>query len=131
MDCSITRADYHSDGIWGSLKSVDQSFSCLTLERAFNPPTGEDDIWLPLIPAGTYTCVRYKSPKFGYDVFMLKDVPGHDHCELHKANWEDQLDGCIALGESEKDSMLLNSRVAFDAFLLLQKDVTSFSLNIS
>ena len=50
------------------------------------------------IPAGTYKMVRYRSPKRGYDVFMLVGVPGRTAIEIHPANTEEDVEGCIGLG---------------------------------
>lgn len=50
------------------------------------------------IPVGTYRIRRYYSPKRRYEVFMLVDVPGREAIEIHIANTEEDVEGCIGLG---------------------------------
>lgn len=62
------------------------------------------------VPAGVYELVGYTSPKHG-DTWQLHNpalniygrgpVPpgGRSFCEIHSANWAEQLEGCIALGK--------------------------------
>lgn len=62
------------------------------------------------VPAGTYALIPYFSPKHNAQTWCLHNpalsvygtdpVPagGRDHCEIHSANWAEQLLGCIALG---------------------------------
>lgn len=61
------------------------------------------------VPKGTYELVPYVSPKHG-STFQLHNPElniygrgspppgGRSLCELHSANWAEQLEGCIALG---------------------------------
>jgi hypothetical protein len=67
---------------------------CKTLEL----PWRDNKHNLSCIPAGVYTAHRYRSPKRGYDVFMLDNVPGRDAVELHIGNTTADTDGCILLG---------------------------------
>lgn len=50
------------------------------------------------IPAGIYTCVRYFSPKHQRQVYLLKDVPGHEGVELHIGNTFMDTELCILVG---------------------------------
>ena len=50
------------------------------------------------IPAGTYTCSRVDSPKFG-DTFEVTNVPNRSHILFHKGNIDDDSHGCIIVGE--------------------------------
>lgn len=63
------------------------------------------------------------------------NVPGHDFIEIHPANWQFELDGCIAVGEqiqpSPKGQMLACSREAFGALMELQDGVQDFTLTIA
>lgn len=69
------------------------------------------------LPDGVYELVPYESPKHG-PTFVLhnpslgvyataEDVPegavGRTYCELHPANWPQQLEGCIATGEAVEE----------------------------
>ena len=63
------------------------------------------------VPAGTYLLIPYMSPKHGatwclhnpeLNIYGQSKQPvpagGRSFCELHSANWAEQLEGCIALG---------------------------------
>lgn len=50
------------------------------------------------IPAGTYTCSRVDSPKFG-DTFEITNVPNRSHILFHKGNIDDDSHGCVIVGE--------------------------------
>lgn len=83
----------------------------LTLRRTISGPSGTfgmlcgaDPVCLtkepvdPIIPAGTYKCTVYDSPKFGTKVFLLHDVPGHSYVELHYGNFLRDTKGCPLVG---------------------------------
>ena len=131
MNCTLTRISFLETGIFGELDSEDESLSLFTLERAFENPDGS---WGPKIPPGTYTCSRYLSPKFGYYVFQVNNVPGHANIEIHRANVETQLDGCIALGLSTGAlnglPAVLQSKDAFNIFMNKQVGIESFILTV-
>lgn len=61
------------------------------------------------VPAGDYLLIPYYSPKHGatwclhnpaLNIYGTTPVAsgGRSYCELHAANWAEQLEGCIALG---------------------------------
>jgi hypothetical protein len=62
------------------------------------------------IPAGIYRVIINRSNRFSatasekaghpVDVYLplLTNVPGHDGIRIHAANWQSQLEGCIAPG---------------------------------
>ena len=50
------------------------------------------------IPAGTYTCQRIYSMKFG-ETFEVTNVPNRTHILFHKGNLDDDSHGCILIGE--------------------------------
>jgi hypothetical protein len=61
------------------------------------------------VPAGFYLLIPYYSPKHGatwrlhaptLNVYGTEPVPagGRSYCEIHSANFAEQLEGCIALG---------------------------------
>jgi len=54
-----------------------------------------------VIPEGSYTLVRYNSPKFGREVWLvkeLKEVAGQ-YIEIHNGNTKSQSSGCILIGD--------------------------------
>jgi hypothetical protein len=70
-------------------------------------------------PIGTYNVVLYKSPKFGYNVLLLQNVPNRSFIEVHKANKGNQLEGCIApnLWYDPTKNVGVNSTTPFDAIM--------------
>lgn len=98
------------------------------------------------IPAGTYKMRRYFSPKHGYDVFLLKDVPGRQMIEIHIANTEEDVEGCIGLGlrygvlpVKDEDTpghpekvkrAVLDSKLAFQRFMYWMRDVNEAELTV-
>lgn len=61
------------------------------------------------VPVGLYELVPFQSPKHGatwqlhnptLNIYGRGEVPdgGRSLCEIHSANWAEQLEGCIALG---------------------------------
>lgn len=51
------------------------------------------------IPTGRYRVVNYDSPRFQRLVPLLLEVPGRTAIEMHGANYPQQLDGCIGVGQ--------------------------------
>lgn len=139
----------------------------LTLRR--NPPTPDgvfgklhvpghgalvtvEDDWLhnrrnvSAIPVGTYKMFRYRSPKRGYDVFMLQGVPGRRAIEIHPANTEEDVEGCIGLGLyygvlSVRDEdqpggpeglkrAVLESKRAFNRFMYWMKGINEAEITV-
>ena len=104
---------------FGTLSDGENRQLCVTLERPW--VSNEHDI--SCIPAGTYPLVRYHSPKRGYDVWLLDDVPNRDAIEIHIGNVPKDTDGCILVGshfgETIKGYGIIESKKAFD--LLMQR----------
>jgi hypothetical protein len=86
---------------------VDGMLQCYTLE----PP-------VPVI-AGVYPISLYNSPKFGYHVPLLNNVPNHTFVEIHPGNTAKDTKLCILVGATKMHDEILNSKIAFD--ILLQK----------
>lgn len=113
------------DEVIGQFQTEDGVFMFFTLERLFEG--------LPKIPAGTYDCIRFNSPHLGYEVFMLKSVPGHDHILIHIANFYSDLEGCIGIGKGLNllktgEEMLTESKLAFQEFMKIQAELATFKL---
>lgn len=70
------------------------------------------------IPAGTYNVVRYASPKRGYMVPLLVDVPGRSEIEMHIGNYPYNTDGCILIGSMRINAQMIGeSEAAFNEFM--------------
>lgn len=130
MNMTLTRTKYLSDGIFGVLRSEDGQFEVDTIEHAY---FGQG-VWTPKIPAGTYTCTRRYSPHFGYQVFEVMNVPNATYIEIHVANTENDVHGCIGVGEKlgtlNGMDAVLQSGVAFRDLMFLQNGHTSFQLEV-
>lgn len=93
MKLTLRRNPPTSDGVFGKLH-VPGHGALVTLEEDWH----DNQRRVSSIPAGTYTLRRYRSPKRGYDVFMLVGVPGRSAIEIHSGNTEEDTEGCILLG---------------------------------
>ena len=87
-------------GILYVLNENDQPiFACLTVERGDR----NNQRNVSNVPEGIYPLVKEWSPRFGMDLWELKDVPGRSECKIHTSNYWHQLNGCIAPGLRLKD----------------------------
>jgi hypothetical protein len=111
--------------------SEDCKLCLASLEHAFLQKNGT---YAPIIPPGEYNCMRTFSHKFGYDVFLINNVPGHDYVEIHVGNRNADSEGCILIGLAEQSFLdgecIVNSRIAFTQFMELQSGVNSFKLTV-
>ena len=135
MTLTLTRTAYTPNGVFGVLTSEGGMKLADTLEHAYaadDPRSGPNCLQdQPKVPVGTYTCIRYLSPKRGYVVWMLQDVPGHDHIEIHIANKQEELDGCIAIGQPVDNTMIIHSKDTFKAFMTLTQNLETFTLVVT
>lgn len=104
MRLILTRLDVTDKGVFGHL--VTDGFDCVTLERNDK-----------LIPVGTYKVTRYHSPRLNRTVLLLHGVPGREMIEIHNANWEYQLEGCIAVGKRRAGDMIESSVITLENLL--------------
>src|SRR4051812_7941114 len=96
----LRRIDATDKGVFGHLE-IGDDFDCVTLERHDT-----------LIPEGTYKVTLYDSPKNKCQVPLI-NVPGRSFIEIHSANWEYQLEGCIAVGENREGFAIEHSKDTF------------------
>lgn len=145
MNFTLIRRDFRPDGIFGELQDDNGIFYCMILEHAYAAsaviyPSKESNAYsvsthLPKIPPGEYKCTRFKSPHLGYEVFILNDVPGHNHCLIHIGNYNEDSDGCVLLGSQignrlGNGKMITSSEQTFKRFMETQKYVDSFMLTV-
>ena len=123
---TLTRKHYLPYGIFGNLIDHEANQLAVTLEHAFDT----NGVYLPIIPKGSYSCIRRLSPRFNCDLFMLQNVPGHDYVEIHWGNFNSDSSGCILLGETMSNSMITNSRVTFEAFMKNLIGIDEFTLSV-
>ena len=87
----------------GTLTLLDNNlnpiFAAISLERGWqdNKPN------VSSVPVGEYKCVYEYSPAFERNLWELKDVPNRSECKFHTSNYWNQLNGCIALGDTAEN----------------------------
>lgn len=86
-------------------------FECYTLEDVVRPDKVPGKT---AIPAGTYRIDITWSPRFQRPLPLLDAVPNFDGVRIHPGNTAEDTDGCILVGTRAGDSIVVNSRVAFD-----------------
>jgi len=118
---------YESEGIFGHLIFGDKVIGFVLDE----PVLQSDGSYLPVVLPGTYTCKRYRSPHFGYDVFQILDVPGHTYIEIHIGNRLSDTHGCLLLGTAIEGSALTESKKAFDSFMASMEGIDTFTLVVT
>src|SRR4051812_23563577 len=110
----LTQDDYAT---FGQLVDGDGVRLMVTLEL----PWRDNHPQTSCVPAGIYSAHRRLSPKHKCELFQLDNVPGREACQVHIANWPDQLLGCIAVGVSagspEGKRGVIASRAAFEGLM--------------
>lgn len=131
MNLILTRNQFRPDGIFGFLKDFSGNQIAVTLEHAYT----DSGIWVPKLPDGTFICKRRLSPRFGYELFQIMGVPGHNFIEIHIGNYNEDSSGCVLLGEAivslNGSQALSMSRAAFLNFMHLLSGINQFSLEVS
>lgn len=126
MEMTLYRLDWTDKGVFGHL-IVDNRADFVSLERHDT-----------LIPTGRYHVVFYGSPKFKCKVPLLEGVPGRSFIEIHWADWQQQLEGCIAVAHRRSDIENLNAnsfaadnnRVAFEELMQILKGANDIWITI-
>jgi hypothetical protein len=70
--------------------------TCYILEPTTR--AGKDPRGIVAIPEGRYEITRYNSPRFGMNVPILQNVPGHSYVEIHPGNTEIDTHDCLLPG---------------------------------
>jgi hypothetical protein len=70
------------------------------------------------IPTGSYRVLLTLSVRFGREMPRLIGVPKRTGILIHPGNTEEDTEGCILLGDKLIRDDVLNSRIAFDRFLV-------------
>lgn len=129
MNLTLRRHQFLPDGVFGEILDDHGDHLFVTLEHSYNQL---ENNWYAKIAPGKYTCKRRRSPRFGFDVFQVMNVPGHSMIEIHPGNWDRDSDGCILIGygisHSGQGIMVTDSRNAFKDFMNLQAGLNEFQL---
>ena len=128
---TLQRLSYTDYATYGILSDEENREIAKTLER----PWKNNAKGVSCIPAGTYKAHRYLSPKRGYTVFELADVPDRTHIEIHKGNLPSDSEGCILVGSrfgmlGDKHG-ITESGAAFDRFMAALAGVDTFTLIVT
>ena len=131
VDLTLERQSFNSWGIVSLLKTAQSDNLVYCLEHAFAQPDGS---FAPVIPNGIFQCVKGLH-KLKDDVpfltFEVTGIDGHSGLLFHPGNYNQDSEGCILLGTELGDEMILNSRIAFTSFMLLQAGLGSFALTVT
>lgn len=127
MDLSLVRNRFTANGVFGNLFELDGNFGLSTLEHSFNGK--------PILPEGEFYCRRGMHQLMHmhapFETFEIMGVPGHSGVLFHVGNFQSDSEGCILLGLTAIDTMILNSREAFKKFMDAQDGVKEFQLLVS
>ncbi len=118
MLITVVRNKTSADGTFGVM-SYGDGVTLVSLEKPWN--NGDNHPLLSCIPAGTYEVMVDYSPHLEIATPILLNVPNRTQIRIHPANWQTQLQGCIAVGETEAvlngTDGVSDSRKAFDALM--------------
>lgn len=117
MKLKLTRIRMSPSGTIGSL-TVDGQFECWTCEDTVRPP-GVKIPGSTAIPFGEYRVTITRSARFGRDLPLLEQVPGFSGVRIHPGNTAEDTEGCILVGQDQREDGVGRSRIAFD--LLFEK----------
>lgn len=134
MNAKIINKQFRSDGIFGQM-TMDDGTEFETLQHAYQNDSGG---YVAKLAPGTYACKRRMSPHFGYELFVVENVPDFQgkpvtFIEMHRGNYNSDSNGCILLGLSVKPidgttQMLSASAPAFNRFMQKQVNTNEFTL---
>jgi hypothetical protein len=124
---TLLRVNKNNLCTFGVMKDENDQPFIVTLEL----PDKDNIQLISCIPEGLYTAIRYMSPKRGYEVFELQDIPNRDAIEVHIGNYPSNTDGCILVGLEFGDHSIGSSKLAFDKFMNKLGGVNMFTLKIS
>ena len=137
-DKYLTRFAYTKDGTFGRL----DRFQTVEEEWQDNQPNIS---CIPTTePGKPYVCVRSVFHRGGYPTFEIMNVFGRDLIKFHRANTEEDLQGCVGLGlglgvlkvkDEDSHQMVhklaaLSTRKAFGAWMDSMRDVSRFNLHV-
>ena len=120
----LNRISKSPEGIF-SLLIDEQGNTYHCAEHAYNS--------LPKIPDGEFICIRgqHQLHDGPIETFEITGVEGHTGILFHYGN-NPQIDsdGCVLLGTSQEGNTVINSRIAFKAFMTTLDGIDSFQLSV-
>lgn len=94
-----TEGDLFLDGGWEAY--------CL------EPPVLPPPIKPRAIPAGEYSWRKYLSPRLGYEVVLVENVPDFIGVEIHIGNFAADTSGCLLVGSIQQQNFVGHSKEEF------------------
>jgi hypothetical protein len=129
MDLQLKRTKITNNGVFGELQDINGIHIAYTLEHAYLQPDGN---FAAKIPTGTYMCQlgshQLAHMTHTFQTYEIMNIPNHFNILFHSGNTETDSSGCVLLGEDQDEYGVLNSRLAFNKFMLLQNNVSQFQL---
>jgi hypothetical protein len=122
MNFTLKRTEIKETGVFGELFDGQGNLIAFTIEHKF--PDG------PIIPEGTFKAIRRMSPHFGFELFCLQNIPGHDFVEIHPGNTQADSRGCILLGAERVGDAITHSRDTFKKFMDMQVGLNEISITV-
>lgn len=92
---NLKRTHVLKTGVYGTLDIEGVPF-CQTLELQWR----DNATGVSCIPPGEYICKVIMSPKRGYQVYELQNVPNRTNVEIHIGNTVLDIEGCVLLGRA-------------------------------
>jgi len=126
MMISVVRKLKTGDGIFGVLTLEGNPFTCFTVENL-----------LKAMEPGTYQMEFNYSPKFNRTMPHILDrvrddmAGGDAGLRIHWANYPNQLDGCIAVGDKEEPDAIDNSITTFNRLYGIINKMDDLKITIS
>lgn len=138
MTLKLYRSLYEADGVFGYLTGDNNELIACTLEHAYDSGEGNGS-FKPKLINGTYKCVRGQHKLHGMDhtfeTFEITGVPGHSGILFHVGNLNKDSEGCVLLGDTQTRvksvTSISHSRITFEKFMDLQKNVNEFTLIVT
>lgn len=137
MNLILRRFEASKAGIFSEIMDEKFNHIAVGLEHAY--PHTENDTFHPKLPPGVYDCIRgehrlHEDDPF-FSTFEVMGVEGHSGILFHTGNYNNDSDGCILVGDGigmklDGGKMIVNSRLAFNRLLELQKECDSFKLTV-
>lgn len=131
MDLILTRKHYLPEGIFSELTDESGKLVAQALEHSYS--------CIPKLPPGEFVCRRgmhqlaHMSKPF--QTFEITEVPGHSDILFHTGNFNSDSEGCVLLGKriyaDSGPPMLVDSVLAFVAFMEMQRAVDTFKLTVN
>lgn len=103
--------------------TLNGKFICYSLEDPYRDLPNEEKVkHNTCIPYGTYNIILAKSPKRGYTVPWIQNVPYFTHIQIHPGNYPSDTSGCILPGLARGFNAIYESRKAFDKLMSYMGD---------